>query len=52
MKKIGEMLSKKIDRRIEEVIKVSAPEGADLSEYEKGCLIEDISAEVRRAICR
>ena len=35
MKKIGEIFSKKIDRRIEEVIKVSAPEGADLSEYEK-----------------
>src|SRR5712664_3319819 len=35
MKKIGELFSKRIDRRIEEVIKVSAPEGADLSEYEK-----------------
>lgn len=35
MNKIGELFSKKIDRRIEEVIKVSAPEGADLSEYEK-----------------
>ncbi|MGH8591049.1 MAG: BREX system P-loop protein BrxC [Gammaproteobacteria bacterium] len=35
MKMIGELFSKKIDRRIEEVIKVSAPEGADLPEYEK-----------------
>src|SRR5712664_838348 len=43
MKKIGELFSKRIDRRIEEVIKVSAPEGADLSEYEKS--VQDESEE-------
>src|SRR5262249_42787039 len=35
MKKIGELFSKNIGRLIEEVIKVGAPEGADISEYEK-----------------
>lgn len=40
MKTIGQLFQRNIDRKIEEVIKVSAPEGGDTAEYEESVRLE------------